>query len=573
MLHELFYNIKVKRLSAAKRTQVQFRSKLRLFFNDWRQEHYDRCWIGVISGIVIVSRWWGRSTYLFASDSGLYALALEKYDLSLQQPHPPGYPLYILLAKVLSWFIPDANTAFVLISIGFSVLALWAVFSLAKIVYDRRTAWISLALWVVAPMLWFHGQVAMNYMADAFFSAIVGHYIYHSVVNQHDVRLARRSLLLASISLAIGGGFRPTLVVFLLPVWLWALWQRRNWREQIMHVSWLVAIVTAWVLPQIWLSGGWQKFFPAMSSMFLSKSGIYSFSVFAAGLGKAWHRMGLIWHNLLLNFGISALAAIIYLFTWLVPEQQEFKISPRVWLWNLWIWPVTLFYILIIFNMPGYLLVVLPAITILVAQAIIRLGTILAQAYRPPTGQSRQLIPTILTMFVVLAMSWNVWTYWKPDAKIEMQKNTHQSIKSSNDLWASLNVAVREKFNPQNTIIGLQDSFVLWGLPQFAYYFPEYPVYIRLFWGIANPDDKKWILAYRHHIQLVDQLEIVPTDTNLIVIRGNWNQPEAQYRQVDLEGIGSMAYYDLTDTSIRALLSQLPYIKVNNWSQNNNDQP
>ena len=71
----------------------------------------------------------------------------------------------------------------------------------------------------------------------------------------------------------------------------------------------------------------------------------------------------------------------------------------------------------------------------------------------------------------------------------------------------------------------------------------------------------------------MDQLEIVPTDTNLIVIRGNWNQPEAQYRQVDLEGIGSMAYYDLTDTSIRALLSQLPYIKVNNWSQNNNDQP
>jgi hypothetical protein len=40
-----------------------------------------------------------RDRTLFISDSGRYALALERYDMTAGRPHPPGNPLYIGLAR------------------------------------------------------------------------------------------------------------------------------------------------------------------------------------------------------------------------------------------------------------------------------------------------------------------------------------------------------------------------------------------------------------------------------------------------------------------------------------------
>lgn len=520
-----------------------------------RSENY---WLGVVALIVIITRWIGRSEYLYASDSALYALALDRYDVSVQQPHPPGYALYILFAKGFYWLTGDANTALVIVSIIFSVLAVYAVFYLAKLIYGKRVAWLSVVLLVTGPLFWFHGQVALNYVCDAFFAAWAGLYLYRAAGAPQN----RRALYSASLILTIGGGFRPTLLLFMLPVWLWVIWRQRSWRGLLINISIVLGGTLVWLLPVIWLSGGPLKFWQALFGLLGGKSGIYAFSVFNEGLAKLVWYGRLIWNNLLLNFGLASLLTVAYLTSWLVPRTGERKINGlNFWFWGLWLAPTLLFYLLVIFNMPGYLLILLPALTILVAKAIEGLAEALLAAYKIQSGK-RLLTTQLLIVSAITIAGFNVFNYVKPDTIIELQKSTHYAINRANILWPTLISTIKQNFNPQSAIIGVDAPFVSLGLPQFEYYFPEYPVYSYLYWGMYNPDNKKWLMAYRHQLHLVDELEITPNNAQMIIIRGTLALPLAGYSQVTLGEIGYLAYYDLTKKETREVVSKLKDVKV-----------
>ncbi|MFA5967589.1 MAG: glycosyltransferase family 39 protein [Patescibacteria group bacterium] len=519
----------------------------------------DNYWLGVMALGVIISRWIGKSEYLFSTDSALYALALDHYDISMHQPHPPGYALYILFAKGFYLLIQDANLALVIVSIIFSVLAFYAVFYLAKLIYGRKVAWLSTIMLITGPLFWFYGQVALNYACDAFFSAWAGIYLYRAATDTKNYK----ALLWASLILAIGGGFRPTLIIFMVPLWLWTIWRQRSWRGLLINISIMLGGTLAWLFPAMWLSGGLLEFWQALSSILLGKAGLYSFTVFDQGLAKlAWYAK-LIWNNLLLNFGLATFVTITYLASWLAPRAGERKLNLlNLWFWCLWVIPAMLFYLLIVFTIPGYLLVVLPALTILVAVATIGLIESLVAAYHVKTSQSL-LITSLITVLAISIAGFNIFTYVKPSATVAMQKSTYPVIEVNNRLWRNVIPAIRNKFNPQSSLIALESPFLNWGFPQFEYYLPEYPVYIHTTWGVYNPDNKKWMLAYRHQWSLVDWLEILPTDESMIIIRNKWNIPTGAYSKLALgDGVGYLAYYDLGVPGIRELLNGITDVKV-----------
>ncbi len=519
----------------------------------------DNYWLGVMALGIIISRWIGKSEYLYSTDSALYALALDHYDISLHQPHPPGYALYILFTKGFYFLTHDANLALVIVSIIFSVLALYAVFHLAKLVYGKRVAWLSIILLVTGPLLWFYGQVALNYACDAFFAAWAGIYLYRAATDTKD----HKALFWASLILAIGGGFRPTLVIFMTPLWLWVIWRQRSSRGLLISILIILGGTLAWLLPAMWLSGGLLKFWHALSSILLGKSGLYSFSIFDKGLAKLVLYSKLIWNNLLLNFGLAAIATIAYLASWLAPQAGERKLNLlNLWFWVLWVIPAMLFYLIVVFTIPGYLLLVLPALTILVAVSVIGLIEALLAAYHVQ-GNKSLLITKLIVVIAMGIAGFNVFTYVKPDTNINMQKGTHSAIGWSNVLWRNIIPDIRSNFNPQNSLIGIDDPFINWGFPQFEYYLPEYPVYIHTTWGIYNPDNKKWMLAYQHQLSLLDELEILPSDSYMIIIRNKGGVPTEPYSKLTLRGgVGYLAYYDLTIPSVRELLSKLPDVQV-----------
>ena len=44
-------------------------------------------------------------------DSVQFALGVEKLDLAAHHPHPPGYPLYVLLGKLWTLLVPAGSIA------------------------------------------------------------------------------------------------------------------------------------------------------------------------------------------------------------------------------------------------------------------------------------------------------------------------------------------------------------------------------------------------------------------------------------------------------------------------------
>src|SRR5262249_34549393 len=81
---------------------------------------------------------------------------IHRYDVALHQPHPPGYPLFIALAKAVHAFGPSEAHALSLVSIIAGSLSVFAL-----IVFFRRLAdaptWLPLVAAVVAgaaPLFW-----------------------------------------------------------------------------------------------------------------------------------------------------------------------------------------------------------------------------------------------------------------------------------------------------------------------------------------------------------------------------------------------------------------------------------
>src|SRR5205807_5131097 len=81
---------------------------------------------------------------LYGFDSANYALAVRDfYNVAFHQPHPPGYPLYVLFAKVIDVFTHDANRALILEGIIWSAVAVACTTLLARALFGRALGLLS----------------------------------------------------------------------------------------------------------------------------------------------------------------------------------------------------------------------------------------------------------------------------------------------------------------------------------------------------------------------------------------------------------------------------------------------
>ena len=90
-------------------------------------------------------------------DSINFALGVRHFDVAAHQPHPPGYPLYILMAKGLSTVVGSEVTALSVLSVVCGALGVIAIAALARRLFDRDTVASSMAtvLAIASPIYWF----------------------------------------------------------------------------------------------------------------------------------------------------------------------------------------------------------------------------------------------------------------------------------------------------------------------------------------------------------------------------------------------------------------------------------
>lgn len=145
-------------------------------------------------------------------DEVQFLLAMRDYDVTSHQPHPPGFPVYIALGRLVSLLIVSDFRALQAINLVAAMLVFPAVFFFAREVGVRfRTAVIAGALFAFLPNVWFFGGTAFSDVPSVVL-------VLFAVTLLLRGARSRRDHWLGALLLAIAIGIRPqNILVGLFP--------------------------------------------------------------------------------------------------------------------------------------------------------------------------------------------------------------------------------------------------------------------------------------------------------------------------------------------------------------------
>ena len=190
-------------------------------------------------------------------DSINFALGVRHFDVAEHQPHPPGYPLFIVAAKAAHAFIPSEARALAAVSIiggSLGVLAIAALFRRLEppgIADDSRSRWplVATALAMTAPMYWFTAARPLSDMAGLAAAIAVQVLILRANTP--------RQLCVAAFLAAFVVGLRSQLVWLTFPLVVLRTWELRSGRSDLgKPVLFYIAGALAWVVPLVVVTGG-----------------------------------------------------------------------------------------------------------------------------------------------------------------------------------------------------------------------------------------------------------------------------------------------------------------------------
>ncbi|MFN7934503.1 MAG: DUF2723 domain-containing protein [Bryobacteraceae bacterium] len=376
--------------------------------------------------LTAVTRCLTRSHVLYDIDSVNFAMGLDRWDPAVHQPHPPGYFLYVLLGRLVRVVMGDANDALVAVSLVSSCVAVWLVYRLAEDWYGARAAACAGVLFVVSPLVWFHGTVALTYGVEMMFSAAVGYLCWRG----------RPAMLVgAAAMIAVSAGFRQSSALFLLPLLVYSM-RRASWATRAWGAGVFMATTLLWVLPMVWAAGGVRVYGAALWALWTLVPGNVSQEI--AGPAMVVGRVATVCFVLVTIFGVAALLG----FARVVGGERRF----------LWVWvsPALVFFCLVFFKYvnSGYLLIVSPPLFAWLGHrmACARRGWMLAVV----------CVNSAMYLFGPWYFSW-------------------REVRHFERTLAGTVAAIRAQVNPSKTLLVGFDSHFL-GYRHAGYYLPEYRV-------------------------------------------------------------------------------------------------
>ena len=79
-----------------------------------------------------LARWPFRSRHHYEWDSAQYAMGVVDFDIYAHRPHPPGYPVWIALLKLLHVFVDDLVLVQVIVANAVSAIAALVFYGFAR---------------------------------------------------------------------------------------------------------------------------------------------------------------------------------------------------------------------------------------------------------------------------------------------------------------------------------------------------------------------------------------------------------------------------------------------------------
>lgn len=323
-----------------------------------------------------LNRWWvmglmifyAATTIPFASrtpynwDAAQFVLGIEHFSVHMHQPHPPGYPLFIALGKIVSLvFAP--NTALVMISAGFGAISVVLLYLLILDLWPERRALAAVitASWIINPLFWLYRELALTYTVDAAAVLAMAWLAWRTRRYRHH-----RYLLAGVMVVTIAAGFRPSLLVLLSPFFIYQVWfHKRNWRWLVQTASIGLICFLAWFIPLVMMAGGWQQYHLDSTKLYSTVSEQTSILARAPFTNIRLQVELLLttvleaWNVMLLPIVMSVIGTMRFI--WRRGFKAAWRIARPYLLWlSVWVLPAFFVYGLVHLGQLGYMLYFLP---------------------------------------------------------------------------------------------------------------------------------------------------------------------------------------------------------------------
>jgi hypothetical protein len=166
----------------------------------------------VVAAVCAVSRLLALAKTLWDWDEALFTLAMRGYDVVVHHPHPPGFPVYIALAKAMRLFVADDFRALQGVNLVAAMLVFPAVFLFARELRLRFSTSLSAgALFAFFPNVWFFGGGAFSDVPSVVLVLFAVTFLLRGV-------RGRNAYWLGTLLLALAIGIRPqNLLIGLIP--------------------------------------------------------------------------------------------------------------------------------------------------------------------------------------------------------------------------------------------------------------------------------------------------------------------------------------------------------------------
>lgn len=420
---------------------------------------------GALFAVTLLLRIPIRAQVLSSVDSVNFALALERYDVVQGQPHPPGNFLYIAAAHVFQFFLRDATTSLVALSILSSALAVAGLFLLGRHIFNYATGLAAAVILLFSPVAWYYSEIAVTYEVELALVIVCVWLLY-------DMIFFRRHALLGGAVLAIAGGFRVDTLVFLLPIFVWAT--LRVPRRQALY-SWgtLGAVTLAWVLPFVGFLPSVRSYLEITSVQFPEAT-----TVNASRFQAFINNITIVWHADIWLFGSSILAIVFLGFLLAQMDRRDYFLLAVPG-------PALIFFLMGHFGQFGYLLVFGGPLLLLGGRVLVLLSKMIADLARKRFPIPAYWPPVILISMLTAVSLSNAYLFFNGN-RVQQRSIfttgsvaqvfghfTASTLRSMDSQTMDIKYLIHQ-FKPEDTLIVSVEPYDTFGWRKLMYYFPDY---------------------------------------------------------------------------------------------------
>jgi 4-amino-4-deoxy-L-arabinose transferase-like glycosyltransferase len=255
-----------------------------------------RRWLMVLffAALILATRLPLAPGQLFTFDDVNLAYSIGHFDIRMSQPQPPGYPLFVIEMRALSWlrFRRAENILLTLALLG-SVAALLLLIHAGNRIMGKQAGFYGALLLALNPVFWHSGVVSALRIQLVLASLAVAASCWRAW--QGDRFWAPRS----AIVLGLAAGIRPEIGPLLFPLWAVSAWRARvKWEDQRFALGAMTVAVLVWLAPAMWASGGPAGYVKACLDYLSDQASVTS------GLFGSEHAHATFWHLIVWTLAI-----------------------------------------------------------------------------------------------------------------------------------------------------------------------------------------------------------------------------------------------------------------------------